>query len=233
MSYTFDGATAFMDRTASVPVTGPACSISWWVKPTSVASAQTVSQVICDTSTQDYIILRQNASSFALISHNTNTNGNASASEIIALTAGVWTNLVGVFSSGSLRAIYMNGANKRTSAGVVGAYDATPNHLYVGKRSSGEFFNGLLAMGAYWNIALGDSDALALYTTKPNLVQNANLVAYYPMDDNQGGVTYNDAKGAFNLTITAATFVPDNPFGGTGYIPRRIFRPVNTIYYLR
>lgn len=221
MSYSWNGSTSKMLRTATVPLTGPACSFSAWIKSNNVTAAKTVVMIQGSAAANDYAKLGTGSASGAQAQHRTAANGNGTAASTpTVLTTGVWIPIAGVLINGSSRAAYAYGSNKGTDATVVGAYGTTPSELSVGLRAGGtpEAFDGLIAHLAIYNIALSDADVANLALFAPTSVQAGNLVAYYPFTTDQGAVTYPDSVGTFTLTQTNTSFNADNPVlsGGAG-----------------
>lgn len=102
-----------------------------------------------------------------------------------------WYLMIAVCTSNSERRIYVNnssltnadftfnGPPDHLSKNItIGGFLITPSTLYGGYE-----FNGEVADVAMWNMALSASDVDALATSRPNFVQQANLIAYWKLGE--------------------------------------------------
>jgi len=92
-----------------------------------------------------------------------------------------WFNLVGVYDNTPNRTVYLNGGNKGSAAGS----SITGTEYRCGaaenRGNPAMEWSGRLALIAYWNTALTDSDALALGSgIHPRLIKPSSLVAIWP-----------------------------------------------------
>ncbi len=94
------------------------------------------------------------------------------------LATGAWHHLAATFSSATVRAIYMDGANKVT--GSTSEAWGSPNSTDIGRGYSNGLkqATGTVAFAGIWNVALSDADVTALGNgAHPLLVQPQALVA--------------------------------------------------------
>lgn len=221
MSYSFNGTSSYMARTASLPFTGPSASIALWVKNAVLTGIRTTYvQLLASSAGTNAVRLGHGTTNLGSAEHRTTANGvglaNANSANI--MVANTWTHVAGVYSNGSLRSVFVNNV-KFSDTTVVGAYSATINTLRLGNHNSSpsdtEWLNGLLAYVGLWNVALTDSDITALQTAAPDVAQSTGLAAYYSFATDKGSSTYADDVGTYNLTNNGATFSSDMPvFGG-------------------
>lgn len=128
----------------------------------------------------------------------------------IATTAmastGTWSHAAGVGVSATDHRVFFDGGNKGSSGTSV---SPVPVNARIGRSpSSSNFFDGLLAEMAVWNVALSDAE-IALWAKgfSPLFIQPHNLVAYWPLirDDD------NDWIGGFDLTAFNTPTVSPHP----------------------
>ncbi len=121
--------------------------------------------------------------------------------------AGVWQHACGVFASSTSRSAFLNGAGKGSN--VQTSTPAGLNALWLGRQPDGGApFDGRLGHVAVWNIALSDADVAALAAgDNPLTIQPANLIRYWPLEDDAVCVITGEV-----LTLSGATFdAADNP----------------------
>lgn len=119
----------------------------------------------------------------------------AFAATSLAYTAGTYQHFCGVNSSSTVRAAFLNGANKGTNGSTYTA--ASLDRFNVGSNPGGTSpVFGVVAEAAIWNIALSDAEVADLAQgLSPLMVKPASLVYYLPMwgvgdlIDRMGGLT--------------------------------------------
>lgn len=95
--------------------------------------------------------------------------------------ASTWSHICGVFTSTTSRSIFTNGGSKTTNTTSVPTFtnDTAVIGAVIGSGSYAEFFNGDIAEGAIWNIALTDDEVLSLARGfSPLLIHPQNLIFY-------------------------------------------------------
>ncbi|MEQ8546343.1 MAG: LamG-like jellyroll fold domain-containing protein, partial [Cyclobacteriaceae bacterium] len=130
-----------------------------------------------------------------------------SVSSTNAIPLNQWTHVALVKTGGSAQ-MYINGVTD----GSAGTIDGTPpnGEISLGARirlsGNDGFFDGLIDEVRVWNTV--KSDFSDRYTTLNG--NEANLVAYYPLDENIGLTTVDRSTNTNDGTITGATFTPSN-----------------------
>lgn len=128
--------------------------------------------------------------------------------------AGNWHHACGVFRAANDWEIFLNGDT--VNSGVNTSSMAMPSNLDrtgIGtliRSTNTNFFNGLLAYAAIWNVALSDAEVIGLAGgDNPLAVQNANLVGYWPLTSNASPEP--DDKNDYDMTVSGATYSSENP----------------------
>lgn len=104
-----------------------------------------------------------------------------------SISASTWFHALGVWTSNTLRAAFLNGAGKgtQTTSQVVASFDTTVIGCAVGSSTNEEFApsgTGDLAEAVVYNVALSDVEALAISRgIHPFLIRGASIVAYWPI----------------------------------------------------
>lgn len=191
----------YLER-SGVPVSGCPVTLALWGKLSSTASGfHFFSGGLFYAATTSFISLGDLATGVAR-EHDGTTN--ATAAVVPATPLNAWTHYAGVFTTDSLRSVFLNGANKVTDAT---ATTAPPlDHVVVGAGyfggsiyASGKW-DGDLAEFAIWNAALNDAEIAQLATgVAATLVRPGNLVAYYPLLGTSSPEP--DVKGGTGLTL--------------------------------
>lgn len=193
-----------------MPATG--FSMSLWIKPT-VGTTQNLMTLGAAAAANNQWTLVLTAAGAGQILVRDNVASNTTVSSAANATSGVWNLITGTFTDDTNRAIYLNGANKATTA-VLKPITAPTNTRISGNpvATSPILSSGLVAHIAIWNTVLSDSDVLALYTNVPSSVQVSSLLEYWPLT---GNVSPEPSTGtlANSLTVTGTVFNTDDPFG--------------------
>lgn len=145
------------------------------------------------------------------------TRGSIEAITTAAMTPNTWQHALGVWTSNTLRAVYLNGGNKgtnTTSAGVSGL-----NATAIGRRpNSGDqwFMDGNVGTVVMWDIALTDADAVILASGASALkVKPLNIVGYWPVWGVQSpeiDLSPNARSMIVTGTVISTTHPPITPF---------------------
>jgi len=126
-------------------------------------------------------------------------------------TTDTWHHAAYVFAANDSRAAYLDGAGKGTNA-----TSATPTGIDLVRigRVGSSYYSGALAEVAIWDVALSDEQVATLAGgSAPSLVQAGNLVAYWPLIDDD-----DDAANGYDLTAyNTPSWAGDHPeidYGG-------------------
>ncbi|MEE4156205.1 LamG-like jellyroll fold domain-containing protein [Pseudomonas viridiflava] len=186
-------------------------SFQAWIKP---ADAQTEQAIVVVGNAQTRVFLRIKAGSYEF--------GVTVAGQDIAASAAIpvddinhWIHICGAYD-GANWTIHRNGAEmvqthcaavSVTGTFFVGTYDG----------ASG-FFSGQMRNVAIWRSERTVGEELRdLFSID---LDDANLAAYWPLDDGQGDVAYDASVGAHDLTATAATwYIPAPILADTLFLP--------------
>lgn len=126
---------------------------------------------------------------------------------------GVWAGLVGVFSSNTLRDLYVqtlsNTAQNITNLAVADVL----KYISVGSNfNTFANFNGRIAECAIWNIALNSTQITSyLAGTAASTIAAANLIGYWPMSSSAAPQANLGTDADGDLTVTGAVFSADHP----------------------
>lgn len=138
--------------------------------------------------------------------------------------AGTWQHFAAVFTSDSLRSVFLNGSSKGSNTDVITPVSADEFILGVRRRTSPiGYFPGRLCHVAVWNVALSDEEIAQLNVERVPLgVRPGSIIAYWTLiSDGQ------DSVGSFDLTGSGSpTYDPaDNdvyPMVGGFFEPERL-----------
>lgn len=209
----------------SAIVTGQPVSIAAWVKLDTLPNQYFAG--IFQPGTAAKRIVWANVSNPRALSHDGTSFGNAESTD--SLTTGVWSLIVGVFSTDAQRYCALNGGTRGSDTTSLSSWTAA-NSVYVGRNPESEdrYMDGKIAHVGIWDVALSEADEDSLYNSGSGQdfrnVQSSNLKAYWPLNDDG-----NDIIGANNLTLNnSPTFDDaDDPFtvseGGLLIAMRNIF----------
>lgn len=159
----------------------------------------------------DYLTLRFFNNTVTAGLYQTNLSG-VNISATAAATTGTWHHGTVVFTSSSLAAAYLNGANKGT--GTPSRTPAPLTTLSVGALvRSGNVsapVDTRIAEAAIWTAALTDAEAAILAAgASPLTVRPANLLTYWPLVGRFSPET--DRIGGYDLTLTGTVNAADHP----------------------
>jgi hypothetical protein len=144
--------------------------------------------------------------------YNYNGSSYGVASSTTGYSSGTWIHILGVFTSTTLRAVFLDGSSKGTdTTSIVGAVSELVlcrrrRNAAIGSMPSGSY----IAEVAVWSSALSDANAASLAAgVNPQDIDFANLQAYWPLTT----VTTNtDVIGSNNLTeSTTLTYSATHP----------------------
>ena len=168
----FDGTNDYVSVSDNSSLKPALLTISVWIKPNSIASAQTILSKGKAVGTS-YILgfgVAQNADKLEFCSYN---SGSWKCSNInsSSIPIGSWTHIVGTFDGGNLR-LYVNGV-AQTPVALSSLNYTTPYSLtlgrYVPEIGGGNYFNGLIDDVKIYNYALTPAQVNTLYNNNSAL----------------------------------------------------------------
>jgi hypothetical protein len=201
-------------------VTATPLTLACWCHPGGVA-ANADTALICignsGVALDSFNLTFRTATTSAANFVRANVNSGAGAASTAAAPAFRWIHAAAVFTSSTSRQAFANGIP--SSIDTTSVTPAGLNHTTVGQKATGagtiQVFQGGIAHAAIWNIALANSDIMALYQgTLPPLVRGDALVAYWPLMFNGPLPIGDDYKQAHNLTLISGQAPPVGPFPG-------------------
>jgi hypothetical protein len=137
-------------------------------------------------------------------------NGQFAVTGSTALVTGKWYNVVCCYDSTNGTTTYINGVSDGTFPNN-GTLTTTLTSASIGRDPSNQYFNGLVADVAIWNIALSSSNAAQLAAGyRPVDVNSANLKGWWPLSGYSSPEP--DISGnANNGTLTGTSAAPMPP----------------------
>lgn len=211
MSILFDDASSEYLEVDSTPLSGQPLSFSAWFNTNDLTTAedQALITVADKDVTNHHYTLRYDAPDVGeILKMRTRSNVTGKNADIAGVTADEWLHALGtVASDGSDRDLYFNGSTANESTTIVPAGMDRLSIGRMGDSTPGDYWSGLLAEIAIWNIELAQADANVLNAGYSALfVKPQNLVFYLPMinindlTDRIGGLTLT----AFNTPVSGA-----------------------------
>ena len=210
-----EGSSQYLDRTSSPIGTYP-CTISVWFKVGSLANNHSLVYLGSTADARRMLLYVEGSAAGNHIRLSTVPNGGGSGTDIIStatVSAGTWINVVGVWTSATSRALYVNGVADGTSA--VSVTVSSLGRYAIGARGSpaptyGVYHDGYIGEVGIWNTALSAADAaeLAVGENPRKVRPSTELVSYVPLWDPLSPVV--DLVGG-TFTVNGATFSNDHP----------------------
>lgn len=219
MSYAFSGvnqhlAGSFTSTYASTPLT-LACFIKITVHPAANRSPFYFGNSSASIDDSQALQTDTTVDSFGCYSRTT-TSVAGLASQNIDNT---WAAFVGVFTTSSLRDIYIKTASTTGQNTATRAVANVMQFLSLGENFAGAAdYTGKIAEAAIWNIALGtsDIDTYMRQTRRASSIAASSLIGYWPLSVS-GALNNLGTDAGGTLTATGATFDNDHPGLGTSY----------------
>jgi len=143
---------------ASAVITAYPFTLAAWVWPSSLTASRGVLCIYSGTGASGVDLYLTTAAKVVA-----DVGGTGSATTTAVLDTTKWWHVAGVYTSNTSRAVYLNGANKVSSA-VSGSL-TTVNTSNIGSifQASSQFdMVGQIAFPAFWSAALSDSDIASL-----------------------------------------------------------------------
>lgn len=204
--------------TTTPPVTATPLTIAAWVNPNSVGTLDGIVHIgdaALGTVTQCFLLRMDASGQVNFYAADTAGNSAITTNTTATMTASAWNHAVGISTSAASRRSVLNGnwaesGTNTTGRTPTGVTDLTLGVFPNGGSPSNEW-NGYIAHVAVWDIALSQAEVEALAGgANPLTIQNANLVAYWPMTNS--GAVGEDVIGANTLTLSGNTaYSSENP----------------------
>lgn len=125
----------------------------------------------------------------------------------VTISPNTWHHGCAIFAATNDHRIFLDGANKNTSATTVSPSSFTKTLIGAEARSGAisHYFDGSIAEAAVWNVALSDDEVASLAKGfSPTLVRPDALVGYWPLFGNDSPEP-DRWKSRFDMTVTGAT----------------------------
>jgi hypothetical protein len=178
----FDGTDDYVE-VASTALAAYPHTMGAWVKTNTIAVSQTIMSNADTAGSDDFsrIGLRSTGVWFMSVDDGTETVTDGYAADL------KWNYVVGVFASATDRRLYVNGALHATS--TTSRTAVSEDTLSVGRRGGSvpaAYFNGLIANAAFWDDERTVAEILTDYQNGYIDMANANLVAFWPLNEGTG-----------------------------------------------
>ena len=209
MSYLFDDASTEYLEVASAIVSGHPLTFACWAKPDAAVNSSLVAISDNGVDNQTYMLAARGvadpkAAQF-VIRH---SGGTVNVLGTVEWSIGSWHHFCAVSATATSHAVYLDGADKQTSA-----TSAEPTGLdttAVGREprlTPANYASGRIDHAVIYNVALTDAEVAMLAAgASPLLIRPTGLVAYWML---VGGVLV-DVIGGVTLTNNGATVDPDH-----------------------
>lgn len=188
MGRDFNGSNSYLNRGDRLGITGyPISMFTWFYGDTFATNNRSLMGFFEDQGGYNDLI------KFAILTNGAielvtadATNGYRVCTTTASPSTGVWNSTLGVWSSATSRAVYLNGGNKGTSTATSAVTFTDLNRFVIGGFGMGtpyEIFDGQIMHSAIWTAALDDQEALSLHNgILPTRIRPASLLAYWTID---------------------------------------------------
>lgn len=188
MGRVFNGTSDYLEAT-SAAVTAYPMTLACWAMPRDLTAAQQQLMAVSEAATFRAIslVVRSTGRLRARSSDSAGTAASAEQTSPIAVV-GAWIHAAAVFTGDADRTVYANGiaANNTTSitTGVIN-FNRSDIGVWAANSTRQEFFAGVVAHAAIWNVALSRSEIEQLACGKyPWEVRPEAMVDYVPIAQN-------------------------------------------------
>lgn len=170
---------------AAFSISGTALTLAAWVNPDGTGGGKVLAKLATTDTGGGYQIGVSAAPNKAYVGINDGTFPGESASGTTTLSAGTWYSIVGRKSgtgAGALR-VFLNGVQDGSASSSLSIAANTQN-LVFGRYSNSDttMFDGKVAYGAVWNVALTDEEIAALGKgVSPLMIRPASLKGFWPL----------------------------------------------------
>lgn len=208
VSRSFNGSSQYLE--ATTPVTAVPLTIACWVRPGTLTGSHEVVAAMTSPGGTAANAFRLNVSSSAgaraVQVGNSSTGFSAFGT---ALPSG-WSHVAAVFAANNSRTAYQNGvAGTANTTNLIPS--AVPTTLRTARYDSTalNYFPGLVAHPAIWNVALNAGEVLALAQGAPPWLVRPEGLVFLPFLT--GAAVEFESRGGFHLTTFNAPGVGEDP----------------------
>lgn len=193
---------------ASAPATAAPITMMAWVNATSITADMTVIGLDDGTLAEQFVL--QVANGGAIAAQSVHASTPKFATTVATLSAGQFRHVCAVFASATSESVFLDGANKVSGSAASIIPVGIANARIARQGPSTNFFNGVIAECAIWNIALADAEvALLAAGVAPWLIHPEALKFYAPLL--HGYSPEIELIGGRNLTLTNAPTIAAHP----------------------
>jgi len=222
VSYDFNAGSRYLHGTFSATKDVPLTIVAW-IKCSAASWANTSKEWAVffsdGTTAESYSLAKSvgTADEVTAVSRTGDSDDNASETHPDTTYDDTWVMIVGVFTSDSLRDVYVENSNETSQA--IGARNVSlVDEFRIGANNSGfSNFEGLIAEVAVFDVALTQGQIDALQTGPESGIPPADVapddcIGYWSLDTDQASHT-DESSGAAGptLTVTNAVFNADHP----------------------
>lgn len=182
-----------------------------WAYPYSIATSN-IALSVTDESDDIHIIQARGSLPGDYVAAGSYDGSWSLAETTAGYTASTWQHFGAVFTSSTLRDMFIDGGSKGSNTGSQNPTGLTDFIVGSHKKVSGNYWDGKICHVAVWDIALSDAEMATLAAgALPTSVQPGNLIAYYPLVSNG-----NASVGSYDLTEAGgATYDASDPLAGS------------------
>jgi hypothetical protein len=204
VSRSFNGTSSTFAEYAGAIVNAFPVTMSCWFYPADNTTTQCLLGEMVAASTQNYVIVAAGAVAGDPVQ--LWYNGSSRVASTNAYSVNVWNHVCAIAASSTDRRMFLN--NVKATAVTTFTWPTTMTVTDIGRKgnlTAANFFNGLVAEAAIWNVALSDGEVAALAAgVRPVDIQPTALKAYWPLwgfASPEPDFTINNRS----MTITGAT----------------------------
>jgi len=138
--------------------------------------------------------------------------GSNSASTTTGFSIDTWHHACGVATSGTLRAVFIDGGSKGTI--TTSATPAGSDRISVGREGDSipaNYFDGRIAEVTIWNVALSDAEVAALASRVSQIRVRPQSIVFYAPLFGVGSPEPDYTSGVRHLTVTGAVLANHAP----------------------
>jgi hypothetical protein len=212
LSYSFDAANDHLEGVFSSSYGDP-ITLACWIKisahPGAINALINLGNSTSTVTDSYFMRIGSGANVYqALCRNSAADDGFAQATKDIG---GVWTPLVAVYSSPTLRDMYV--ADQSGTNGTSISVTDGCTHVQLGESlANTQDFLGLMAEVAIWNSALSAPEiASYIAGTAASQIAAANLVGYWPLSADNATQANEGIDAGADLSVTGAVFDADHP----------------------
>lgn len=211
MALSFDGSSQYLQNVSGVPVAGYPFTMVCRFYTTNNTSNQVVMQLI-DPGSSDRITLALRGDVGDIVTAGVTDQGvgSGSANSTGPFSINTWQTAVAVFGGTASRTIYLNGGNSATNTTSVTPTGLSNINIGVSNGGGGNWYTGLLADIAIYDLSWTVDDALSYEAgVSPLLIRPGGLVSYWKLIGRDS--PEKDIVGEYPLTLHGSPPVGDHP----------------------